>query len=605
MIKSFTIKDFKSYDNIGVRFDFQNQDSNKYRPVNIFYGTNGSGKSSIKEYLKQHPELTDGEKILCFDEKFVKERFENYKGMSAVSSGSSDQEERQNAETAIQKYEDFKTIILRMKTDQIDRPIEIPKVVHGKSLVFKDVYDTHIQESSFTEFFSFEKEVFKDFNNKKLSEIEINKLQDFISNFKSSINGFDIDEIKKGFLARLCDFNSLILGNCPDLLTCSVPCFYLYFSLTVKLEETRERNLLPKEHIANNEFFNEIDENKINNFFNFFIEKIEQSIDNKTTNLEALKNIKNPILVAQKINDFLASNGFFDIQLEVAEDKGRTIFLIKRTFSDDIKNNFQTLSEGEKHLLAFLYFYELCLGFDDFTEALNPKDRIILIDDPVTSMDSNVLYLVSCLVADLFAFARDARNNYVSDAEKYILRNRYIKQGLLFTHNAYFLREFVSRIKFKKDYMTLHHIYKIVKNGKYVSQQKYVPVFKDEYSLLWDTFFSLKNDRSDSLTYLMPNICRRILESYGKFEGLENSNSLSDILDNLSSELPDGLSPNEITIYRSMINCLNNGSHYISATDDLYMQFRHIDYAGIFEKLFMKLDERHYRLKEMQYNNPR
>ncbi len=396
-----------------------------------------------------------------------------------------------------------------------------------------------------------------------------------------------------------------ICNNFPEFLTCCYPCFCLYFALKEPLQETRERNLLPKNAKANNDFYAEISENKINNFFNVFIDKIKNSIEDKIVNLTKLKNVKDPIFVAQKINTFLSSYGFFDIQLEVAKDKDRTIFRILRTFSKDTKKNFETLSEGEKHLLAFLYFYETCLGFDNFDEALNPPNKIILIDDPITSMDANSIYLVSILICNLFAFERDVHNNYISDCGVYKLKDQYIKQGLIFTHNAYFLRELLTRIKFKKDYMTLHHIYKIVKNGAYISQQNYVKSFKNEYSLLWDTYFELKNDNSENITFLMPNICRRILESYGKFEGLDDSDSASQIIDRLSTELPGNLSNEEIMIYKSMINCLNNGSHYISATDDVYMQFRQIDYAAIFEKLFLELDERHYRLKERQFINSR
>ena len=41
---------------------------------------------------------------------------------------------------------------------------------------------------------------------------------------------------------------------------------------------------------------------------------------------------------------------------------------------------FKTLSEGEKNFIAFLYFYQLCLGTND-TE--NTKKKIIVIDDVI------------------------------------------------------------------------------------------------------------------------------------------------------------------------------------------------------------------------------
>lgn len=49
------------------------------------------------------------------------------------------------------------------------------------------------------------------------------------------------------------------------------------------------------------------------------------------------------------------------------------------------------LSEGEKNFIAFLYFYHLVYGTDSADGET--KDKIVVIDDPVSSMDSGSLLL--------------------------------------------------------------------------------------------------------------------------------------------------------------------------------------------------------------------
>ncbi len=59
----------------------------------------------------------------------------------------------------------------------------------------------------------------------------------------------------------------------------------------------------------------------------------------------------------------------------------------------------ENLSEGEKNFIAFLYFYHLVYGSD--SEDGETRDKIVVIDDPVSSMDSSSLFIVSTLVRQM------------------------------------------------------------------------------------------------------------------------------------------------------------------------------------------------------------
>jgi wobble nucleotide-excising tRNase len=66
------------------------------------------------------------------------------------------------------------------------------------------------------------------------------------------------------------------------------------------------------------------------------------------------------------------------------------------------------------------------------------KDKIAVIDDPVSSMDSSVLFIVSALVRELIGVCF---NNAEYREHEREVQEDYIKQIFILTHNVYFHRE--------------------------------------------------------------------------------------------------------------------------------------------------------------------
>jgi len=94
------------------------------------------------------------------------------------------------------------------------------------------------------------------------------------------------------------------------------------------------------------------------------------------------------------INQLLAQFGFRQFLLRDSGD-GRSYQLVRADGSDAKK----TLSEGEKGFVTFLYFYHLLKGSN--TESGMTTDRVVVFDDPVSSLDSDVLFIVSSLIKGL------------------------------------------------------------------------------------------------------------------------------------------------------------------------------------------------------------
>lgn len=122
-----------------------------------------------------------------------------------------------------------------------------------------------------------------------------------------------------------------------------------------------------------------------------------------------------------EINAILRSFGFTGFRLATA-DEHQNLYEIVR---GDGSEAATTLSEGERTFITFLYFYHLIKG-NTTTSGIN-AERVVVFDDPVSSLDSDVLFIVSALSKRVLDEACGG--------------TELIKQVFLLTHNIYFHKE--------------------------------------------------------------------------------------------------------------------------------------------------------------------
>ncbi len=253
------------------------------------------------------------------------------------------------------------------------------------------------------------------------------------------------------------------------------------------------------------------------------------------------------------INSILKSFGFQSFSIAKADN--RTCYKLVRADGTDAKS---TLSEGEKNFVTFLYFFYLLKGSE--SESGMTTNRIVVIDDPVSRLDSDILFIVSTLIKGLFKDIREGIGT--------------IKQVFILTHNVYFHKEVTFNRKRTNGAMKEETFWLVRKSGLISKIEKHDsnPI-KTSYELLWAEI--KKPDRSN-LT--IRNTMRRILENYftifGRFE-------FDDICEKFEG--------NEKLIYRSLFSWLQEGSHY--AHDDLYMTLddASVDiYLKVFKAIFEK-----------------
>lgn len=251
-----------------------------------------------------------------------------------------------------------------------------------------------------------------------------------------------------------------------------------------------------------------------------------------------------------KINDLLERFGFTGFRLKVSEDKKR--YVVVRDNGDQVT---RTLSEGEKTLVSFLYFYYLAQG--GLVESETDRRRVLVIDDPISSLDANVLFLVSTLVREMLSWTKEDHG--------------LVQQVIVLTHNAYFHKEVATE---RRDGLNLQ--YWMVRKYSGVSGVEVCaknPI-KSSYSLLWSTVRGAREGKEVE-HHTLANSMRRILENYFCFLG-----------GSWDSGLRNKFKGEDLTVLNALISWLHDGSHRVFEGLEIGPGHSPAQYLLVFEQIF-------------------
>ncbi|QHS13134.1 AAA family ATPase [Shewanella sp. Arc9-LZ] len=263
-----------------------------------------------------------------------------------------------------------------------------------------------------------------------------------------------------------------------------------------------------------------------------------------------------------EINRLLMAYGFVNFEI-VPSQQLENHYVIQRQNGELA---FESLSEGEVTFITLLYFVQLANGA--LTRDAVAQSRVVVIDDPISSLDSNVLYIVSAIVKGIIKEVKDGSS---------------IKQLLLFTHNVYFHKE-ASFQNGRSNGCNKTHFWIFRKANNVTSIQSYEqqnPI-NSAYELMWQEL----KDRKNRSGITIQNTMRRILENYFKILGKFSDEDIVAKFENHEEQ----------QICLSLLHWINDGSHCIP--DDLFIQA--IDdqvevYLTVFKNIFLKSGhESHY-----------
>lgn len=274
--------------------------------------------------------------------------------------------------------------------------------------------------------------------------------------------------------------------------------------------------------------------------------KLQQEIKEDNKNVTSIQ------ASVDEINRCLSNYGFTNFSIVPTEDN---CYQIKRENGEIAQS---TLSEGEITFITFLYYMQLVHG-GTAPENAN-ENKILVIDDPISSLDETILFVVSSLIKEEIKAIKKGTSN--------------IRQLLLLTHNIYFHKEvsFIDgRTKENED-----TYYWIIRKNNNISNvqcfEKKNPI-RGSYELLWD---ELKREENLS-NITVQNTMRRIYETYFKILGKYSDD---DILNKFDNSQDKG-------ICRSLLCWINDGSHCIP--DDLHIGLQEDNkerYFHVFRQIF-------------------
>ena len=263
----------------------------------------------------------------------------------------------------------------------------------------------------------------------------------------------------------------------------------------------------------------------------------KSAVDNLKADIEEKgKNITSVQPTIDEINRSLKAYGFTNFSIQPAEGK-ENYYCIKR---DDGTLATNTLSEGEETFLTFLYFMQKAKGSTDQARVADKK--IIVLDDPISSLDSTILYIVGAIVKDLSKKIRDGKCN--------------VTQLFVLTHNVFFHKEasFIDGRTSKRNDVN----YWIVRKNNGIAEIKAYGMenpISTSYELLWQ---ELKDNTGASLISIQ-NTMRRIIENYFSMLGDRRDDYLVEKFESTEDKM----------IARSLLYWINDGSH--SIPDDFFI----------------------------------
>lgn len=226
------------------------------------------------------------------------------------------------------------------------------------------------------------------------------------------------------------------------------------------------------------------------------IDTIQQDIENlkPKAEMQAVNNINKKLRLA------------VPWQLNFMENENQELTGYDKVVQDGESRSVYQLSDGEKNIIAFLYFIE---KLDEISEDRKKRTKIVIFDDPMTSNDDTMQYLIITELKKLYT-------------DKFITKFNSNKDCfVMLTHNAHFYLNTPPEGAFKDDKgKTKYH-----KNNFYHIQNKkieHVLSVKDDfatsYAALWK---ELKALHDGDLRNSMLNSMRRIVQTYTMFHKIK------------------------------------------------------------------------------------
>lgn len=255
----------------------------------------------------------------------------------------------------------------------------------------------------------------------------------------------------------------------------------------------------------------------------------------------------------ENINNGLLDLGIQDFKIEKYSEN---FYKVKR--KDDNDDVFKSLSEGEKMIISFLYFIEMCRGKKSIDQE--DKKKIIVIDDPISSLSHIYIFNVGRLIHEEF------------------LRNEKYEQIFILTHSLYFFYELTDTHHTRRK--ETQNLFRLIKNqdGSQILKMKYEEIQND-----YQSYWQVVTDELQSPA-LIANCMRNIIEYFFNF--VEKRDLGTFFQKPIMKE----------TRFQSFNRYINRESHSLGQNIFDIKEFDYTDFKDAFRLVFVENNyEEHYK----------
>lgn len=257
----------------------------------------------------------------------------------------------------------------------------------------------------------------------------------------------------------------------------------------------------------------------------------------------------------EKINSHLLDFGIYDFKITLHNKQEKTYKLQRGT---NLKSIFKTLSEGEKTVISFLYFVELCIGEESQGEV---KQKIVVIDDPISSLSHIYVFNVAELLK-----------------EHFIGKDTEFSQCFILTHNLYFFNELITQTR---NNCKNRKLFRVSKNENSQISEMVSNEVQNDYQSYW----SIVKNQNENNKFMVANAMRNIIEYFFGF--MEKQQDLNNIFKKHE------LSNNK---YQAFKRYINRESHSDLTNISDFKDFDLNKFQVAFKKVFKETGyEDHYK----------
>lgn len=297
--------------------------------------------------------------------------------------------------------------------------------------------------------------------------------------------------------------------------------------------------------------------------------RLDEEKETLNSKIRALNGqIINCIDTINKINDGLEALGIAGFRI-VLHDAEQDAYRLDRGDGESREGVFRSLSEGEKTLIAFLYYLETCEGRSSRDEH-DMREKLIVIDDPISSLSQNYIFEIASLI------------------QQRVIQSGLAAKVIILTHSLFFFQEMLLSSKnFNKTTAVPKgwRLYRLTKNNWSAASLISGKALMNDYQAMWHV---LKESRDEQVaTVIIPNTMRQILEYYFAFSGKHAS--LTSALEGLAREKSEPR-------FKAFARYINRHSHADARNIKLLETASVAIYMEWFERIFEAVgDKEHYR----------